>query len=137
VSGTLAVTTTAVWGAPAAVISGQGMFTAPFMRSVAYIAMLVVRLVGLEVVEGLSPAPRQRPPVAVMRVITVINVAVEAAMTVKPGAGSNEDSTSEPVWPIVAIGGTVVRSVVKIAVRANGRNANIDGDLRRSHGGTA
>jgi hypothetical protein len=131
------VTTTAVWGAAAAMIAGQGMFTAPFMRSVAHVAMSVARLVGLEVVEGLSSAPRHRAMVTVIRIEPVVNVAVETGVTVKPGAGSYENSAREPIGAIVAIRRTVIRSVVKIAVRTNGCDANIDGDLGRSHGGTA
>jgi hypothetical protein len=97
------MTTPAMRGTAAAMKAWQSVFTAPIMRSVAYVATSVARFICLEVVEGCSAAARHRPVVAVIRVITVVDVAVEAVVTVKPRAGSNENSAIKPIRPVVAI----------------------------------
>jgi hypothetical protein len=71
-----------------------------------------------------------------VRIVTVIDVAVEAARAMEPGAGSNENATTEPVRPIVAIRSTGIRGVIKIPVRANRRDSNVDGNLSRCYGYT-
>ena len=47
---------TTVRGSTAAVISRQGMFTTTLVGSVAYVALVIMRLVRLEMVELLCPA---------------------------------------------------------------------------------
>jgi hypothetical protein len=86
---TVRCATTAVRGA-AAVISRQGMFVTAIVGSVAYVALIIMRLVRLEVVEGLCPAPRQRSVVSVARIIAIVHMAIKAVGTVEPGAGSDE-----------------------------------------------
>ncbi len=55
----------------------------------------------------------------------------------EPGAGSNEYPATEPIWPIVAIGSTVIRSIVEVPVWANRRNSNVNRNLSRCYGHTA
>jgi hypothetical protein len=71
-----------------------------------------------------------------MRIVTVIDVAVEAVRAMEPGASSYEDAAIEPVRPIVAIRSTGIRGVIKIPVRANRRDSNVDGNLSRCYGHT-
>ena len=101
--------TAAVWGT-AAVISGQGMFAGARMGSVAYVALRIMRLVCLEVVEGLCPARGQRSMVTVTRIIAVVDVAIKAVGAVEPGTGSDEHPAHKPIRPIVAVGRAVIRS---------------------------
>ena len=114
-------------------------FTAAVMAGVAYVALPIPRLVGVEVIECMLAAVRQRSCVTMMRIEAVIDVAVEAVRAVEPGTRSEEHPTNEPIRSIVAIGSTAIRGVVKVSVRAHrGRsNAYTDGDLSRCQGRTA
>ena len=128
------VTTTAAATTP---ISGKGMLSTSVMAGMAYVAFPVPRLISLEVVEALRPVPWQRSVVPVPRVKAVIYVAIEAAVAVEPGAGSNKQPADKPVGPVVAIGRAVVGSVVEVAIRANRGDSNVDGDLGWTQGCTA
>jgi hypothetical protein len=107
------------------------MFTASLVGGVAYVASPIPRFVGVEVVETLLTATRQRTVVTVMRVKAVIDMAIKAVRAVEPRAGSKEDPADKPVRSIVAVGRTIVRSVVEVAVGANGRHSDADSNLRR------
>jgi hypothetical protein len=119
-------------------ITGQGVFTAAIMAGVAEVASSIPRLISMEMIELLRPALRQRPMVAVVGIVAVIYVAVKTVRAVEPGPGSNKYTAREPVRSIVAIGGAVVGSVIKVPIRAYGRAAhpNPNGDLGRTHGNT-
>ena len=117
--------------------SGKGVFCAPIMAGVAYVALPIPRLVCVEVVERPLSTPRQRPIVTVMRVKAVVNVAVKAARAVKPGTSSKKHPANKPIGPIVAIGRTVIRGVVEVPIRANWSHSNVDGNLGWPHGCTA
>src|SRR5579863_2465005 len=113
-------------------ISGKGMFSLPFMAGIAYVASPVPRLVSLEVVEALSPALRQRPNVTVMRVIAVVDMAVEAVMSVKPGASSNKQPANKPIGPIVAVRSAVIRGIIEVPIRTHGSHSDVYADLNLS-----
>src|ERR1700728_2159404 len=115
--------------AAAAVIAGERVFAASCMAGIADMTVSITRLVAAEVVELLIAARRQRSVIAMMRIVAVIDVAVEAGMAVKPGAGSDEDSVGEPVGPVVAVGRAIIRSIVKVPVRADWGYSDADGDL--------
>jgi hypothetical protein len=66
--------------------------------------------------------------VTVARVIAVVDVAIEAVTTVEPWAGTNEDSTVEPIRAIVAVRGAIVGFVVEVPVRAPWLRSNGDAD---------
>jgi hypothetical protein len=129
---------TAAVSAPAvaAARKSSAVFAAPFVAGVAYVASPVPRFVRVEVTERLLPSLWHRSPVTMMRIVTVIDVAVEAVRAMKPRASPYEDATTEPVRPIVAIRSTRIRGVVKIPVRANRRDSNVDGNLSRCYGHT-
>jgi len=107
------------------------VFAAAVMWRSTWIAVLIVRCVGTKAIEGLLPTFRHRSMVAVVRIKALVNVAVKSMMPVEPGAGPYEDATSEPVWTIVAIGCTVIRSVREVAVGAHRSHSNVDRHLRR------
>jgi hypothetical protein len=71
-------------------ISGQSVFGAPFMTTVAYMALSISRLICVEVVEPLSAMFRQRSNVAVVRIVAVVDVAVKTVMAVEPRTCSNK-----------------------------------------------
>ncbi len=112
-------------------ISGEGVFTRRIMASIAYVASPIPRLVSLEVVEALSPAPRQRSNVSVVRIKAVVDMAEKAAMAVKPRAGSNKYPAGKPIGPIVAVRSTVIWGIVEVPVRTHGSRSNVyaDGNL--------
>ena len=94
-------------------ISGERVLSLPFMASFAYVASPISRLVCLEVVEALRPALRQRSNVTVMRIKAVVDMAVKAAMAVKPRACSNKYSANKPIRPVVAVRSTVIWGIVE------------------------
>ena len=120
-------------------ISGEGVFSSPFMASIAYVASPVPRLVSLEVVEALRTAPRQRSSVTVMRIIAVVDMAEKAVRAVKPGASSQKHSANKPIGPIVAVCSAVIWGIVVVPVRTHGSHSDVytDGNLGWRHGCTA
>jgi hypothetical protein len=110
------------------------VFTDRFVAGAAYMALSIPRLVPVEVVELLLPAPRQRSTVTVMRVIAVVDVAVEAVRSVKPGASSKKHPANKPVGSIVAIRSTFIWLIVEVPIRAHRRHSDADGNLRRPQG---
>jgi hypothetical protein len=123
--------------AAAAVEAGKGVFTAGFMRSVTFVALPVTGFVAVEVIEPLFTASGERAVITVVRVETVVHVAIEPMWPMKPGAGSDEHATVEPIRPVISVRSAVVRGVVKIAIRAYGSNPDADRDLRRRNLGRA
>ena len=108
--------------------TGEGVFASTFVAGVAYVALPIPRLVGVEVVKALLPAPRQRPIVAVPRVKAVVDVAPKATMAVKPGTSSKKYSARKPVGPVVAVGSTVIGRIVEVPVGAHWLHSNADTD---------
>ena len=107
----------------------EGMFIASIMPRVADMALTVARFISLKVVKLLRTVRRQRAVVAVARIVAVVDVAIKTVRAMEPGAGSNEYATSKPVGAVVAVGRAVIRSIVKISVRANGCGSDVDGNL--------
>jgi len=64
--------------------------------------------------------------IAVLRVETVIDVAVEALRTMKPRAGANEYAAGKPLRTVVAVRRAVVGRNVIVAIRALGRDSDAD-----------
>src|SRR5580704_169620 len=116
---------------PAAPISGQGVFARSVMAGVAYVASPIPRLISMEVIEALRSALRQRSSVTVMRIIAVVDMAVEAVRAVKPRAGSKKQSAYKPIGSVVTVRSAVVRGIVEVPVRAHGSRSDVyaDGNL--------
>ena len=112
----------------ASAISGEGALIVRFMAGGTYVALSIARFVPLEVIELTCSALREWSSVTVARVITVVDVAVKAAMAVEPGAGSDKQSAHKPIGPVVAIGCAVIRSVVEVPVGTRGGFPNADAD---------
>jgi len=112
----------------AAMIAGQCMLAATVMTGRTYMAMAVPRLVGVEVIEGLSAALGPWPTVSMPRVEAVVDVAIEVRRAMKPRAGSDEYSVGEPIGPIVAVRRAIIGRVVEVTVRAHRSWPEVDPD---------
>jgi hypothetical protein len=106
-------------------ISGQRVLSPRFMSSLAYVPSSISRLISLEVVEALRSAPRQRSNVTVMGIKAVVDMSEKAVRAVKPGASSKKHPTHKPIRPVVAIGSTIIRSIVEVSVRTHGSWSNV------------
>ena len=109
------------------------------------VAAPITHLVSVEVIKGLVSTFRMWTSVAVMRIETVINVAVEVVGAVEPRADSDEHAAVKPLGSVVPVGGAVVRGEVVVAAagfRAErgpsdagslvaGCSLHADGDRRR------
>ena len=96
------------------------------------VASPVPSFVRLEVAERLRSARGHRSFVTVARIVAVIDVAGEVSGTMEPGARPNEYSAHEKIGTIIAVRSTIIRSVVKVPVRAFRRHTNADGKLSGS-----
>jgi hypothetical protein len=123
-------------GVTAALVSGA-VFVGRLVAGIAYVALWVVGFITVEVVEGLFVSLGHWTCVSVSRIVAVVDVAVEAAVAVVPGTGTDEDSAGEPVGTIVAVRSTGVWGVVKVPVGAYGCGSDADGDLSGCYGDTA
>jgi hypothetical protein len=110
-------------------LSSGAVFAAAVMAGVTYMALPVACFVCMEVIEWLLPTHWHRSGITVMRVVAVVHVAIKAVRTVKPGAGTDEQTTTEPIRPIVSVGSTIIRSVVIVPVGTYRLNSDIDTDL--------
>lgn len=79
---------------------------------------------------GTFAAAGERATIAEVGIVVMIDVAVEAYRATEPWSCANEDAAGEPLWPVVAKGRALVGRVVEIAVRADRRDSDADGDLR-------
>jgi hypothetical protein len=96
----------------------------------AFMSQSVVSPVTMEAVERLFAAHREWTVIAMTRIKSFVDVAIEATVTVVPGTGADEDTPIEPVGSVVAVGGAIVGCVGEIAIGADGWNSDIDGNLR-------
>jgi hypothetical protein len=78
---------------------------------------------------GVLTSNGERTVVAEARIVGAIDVAAKADRPMEPGSGSDEDSTGEPCWPVIAEGGASIGRVIEVAIGANGLDADVDGDL--------
>src|SRR5580698_3082909 len=107
------------------------VFAAAIMAGIAYDAMRIMRLVGMEVVERRLAARWIRAMIPVARIVAIIDMAIKPARAVIPGAGSDEHPTQKPIGPIITIRRTFIRSVVEVAVGADRGHPNVDRYLCR------
>ena len=122
---------------PAASAKSCAVFVGRLMPGISYMTLAVARLISLEVGEWRRSAGGHGAVVAVVRVVAVIYVAIEATRTVEPGAGADEETAGEPVGAVVAVGSAVIGGVVEIPVRADRgwpSDADAYADLRRGDG---
>ena len=97
----------------------------------AHVAAPITHLVSVEVIKGLVSTLRMWTSVAVMRIETVVNVAIEVVGAVEPRASSDEHAAAEPLGPVVPVWRAVVWSEIVVTIRASRFYSHIDRDLRR------
>jgi len=115
------------------------------MLSVSFMTatMAVVNLVSMEVL-GRAVPPLSRSVavmwvftvVAVIRMVMVVNVAMEMLGTVKPWAGTDKDAASKPLGAVVAVGSAAIRRYIVVAVGTNRGYPDADADLGVCPGST-
>jgi hypothetical protein len=105
------------------------------------VAVAVVHLVSVEVLGGAVPS--FAGPVATIGKITmvamlwmevIVYVAAEVGVTMKPWAGTEEDSAGEPFGAVVAVGSALVGRGFVVAVRAGRGWSDVDADLSLGFG---
>jgi hypothetical protein len=79
--------------------------------------------------EGLVSMFGKWTMIAAVWIKSVINIAVEVVGAMEPGTGSDEDASREPLRSVISVWSAVVWGKVEIAIRANRRWSDIDGDL--------
>jgi hypothetical protein len=67
--------------------------------------------------------------IAMLRMVAVIHVAVEAFSTVKPRASANEDAPGKPFRAVIAVRGTIVGSGIVVTVGTFRRDSDVDAHL--------
>jgi hypothetical protein len=135
----LAVTAAAAMSTAAAgrMLIPGAVFAACIVAGISHMTLTISCFIPVEVGKCVLTAIWQRTRVTMMRVEAVIDVTVKAVMAMEPGTSSDKDSADEPIRPVVAIGGAAIGLVVEVAVRANGRRPDADGDLSPRCGDTA
>jgi hypothetical protein len=108
-------------------------FSTAVMAGVANVASAIARFIRVEVRECVLATCGNRPVISIVRIPAIIYVAIKAARTMEPRSGADEQTVYEPVWPVIAIRGAIVRRVIEVPIRANWRRAEIyaDADLCR------
>lgn len=103
------------------------------------VSMAVASLVAVEILNAaaipvlMTPmlsAIRITATVSVVTIEAIVDVSPEVLVTVIPRTGADEHPTREPFRPIVAVRRAFIRWVIEIAVRADGRRADLNSDLR-------
>jgi hypothetical protein len=74
-------------------------------------------------------AARKWSMVALPVVKMMIDVSVEMFRSMEPRSSSDENTARKPIWTIIAIGGTIIRRHLIVAIRANRRLPNLDCNL--------
>src|ERR1700760_2205730 len=92
---------TAMEAAAITMSAGETMLSVEVMTGIADVALAVACFVGVEMIEGAVAAAGEWSVVAVVRIVAVIHVAVEAVGPMEPGSSADEDAAVEPVRPIV------------------------------------
>lgn len=130
-------TTTTMTGATArmaASLKSGAVFRGWRMARVAYMPLAIPCLIPLEMRKRLRTALRHRSNITVMGIVPVIHVAVETVRPVVPRSRPKEYPADKPIRPIVSIGGTVIRRIVKVPIGTHRRHANVDRNLARCSG---
>jgi len=103
------------------------------MIRVANVTSPIPRFIRLKMRKGRGSTRRQRPAISVVRIVAVIDVAIEAARSMEPWACADEDAADKPVRTVITVGRAVIRRVVEVTVWTDGRRPDVYtyADLRR------
>jgi hypothetical protein len=109
----------------------------PVIVAFAYMAAPIAHFISLEVGNpfrtprwiGSLATRGHRATIATLRVVVVIYMTMEVAMSTKPRASANEDTAGKPFRSVVAIGGAGIGIVVVVTVGTFRSDADSDDDL--------
>jgi hypothetical protein len=121
-----------VFAAAAFLIPGAVLFVRVVAGIGSDVASPIPSFVRVKVVERRLSALGHRSLVTAARIVAVIDVTGEAFGSMEPSARPDEYPAHEKVGSIVTVGSTVIRSIVKVSVRANRLHAHANGNLTRS-----
>src|SRR3954452_1619600 len=117
--------------APRAYSFGPGPLAMSFMG----VAVAVAHLVSVEVFGSTVPAfvrpvasMGELTTVAMIRMVVVVDIAVEVLRAMKPGAGADEDTTAKPLGAVVTVGSAMIGRDIVVAVGTRGSNTDVDVD---------
>jgi hypothetical protein len=68
----------------------RSVFAATIMAGIAYVAMRIMRLVGVEMIERRLSARWHWAMLPVTRIVAIVDVAIKPARAMKPGSSSDE-----------------------------------------------
>ena len=108
-----------------------------------FVTVAVAHLISVEVLGGTMPAVmrsvsimRVFAVVAMIRMIVIVDIAMEVFGAVKPRAGADKDAIGKPLRAVITVGSATVRRHIVITVRASGRDTDADADLGLGSGST-
>lgn len=113
----------------AAMESRQRVLVIRRMTRLANVSAPIASLISLEMIELPSPPLRQRPVIPIPRIKPIIHVPIKSTRPMEPRPRSNKHTPYKPIRSVISIGRTIIRSVVKIPVRAVRRRPNVDDNL--------
>jgi hypothetical protein len=120
------------------VANGASLVVAFFVT----VAAAIAHLVSTEVLGTMPPVTRSFaivrivPVVAVLRVVVIIDVAMEVFRAVKPWTGADKDPIGKPLGAVITVGSATVRRGIEVAIGTNGRYTDADADLGMCSGST-
>jgi hypothetical protein len=98
--------------------------------SVTYFVRFEVRN-PVQTLSRFRPIAASRPwaAITVLRMKTVVYMAMKTLRTVKPWAGTNENAARKPFRTIVSIRRALIRRRIVVPIRTHRRNSHFDADL--------
>jgi hypothetical protein len=101
------------------------VFASRVVAGITNVSVPIACLVTMEVSKCVVATVRKRTMITMAWVEAVIDVAIETARAMEPGAGTDEHPIHEPVRTVVAVGGAIIRGVVKVSIGAVGRRSKV------------
>jgi hypothetical protein len=107
------------------------------------VSVAIAHLVPMEVLGGAMPPVMGSVAivgiftmVAVIRMVVIVDIAMEVFGAVKPGAGTDKDAIGKPLRAVITVGSATVRRHIVITVRTSGRDTDADANLGLGSGST-
>ena len=93
------------------------------------VAVEVIHVANVVVFVRMLVPFRKMAVITVVRVVVVVNMAVEMFGAMEPRAGADKNSAAEPLGTVIAIRGALIGGIIEIAVRTDGCYSDADADL--------
>jgi hypothetical protein len=126
---------TSVGFATAAVESRAGsVFRSAVVWGLAGVTLAVAGFIGVKVIVGAFVALWQWPVIAIVGIVAIVDVAIEAVRPMEPGTCAEEDSANKPIRTVIAVWGAIIGCVIEISVGTDRGGANVDSYRNLSRG---